>query len=430
MSGLAAAVSLALHGIPSLILEQKPVPGGRASSFRDATTGKVLDNGQHVLIAGYRQTIRFLETIGASHLLSLQQRPSLLFHHPERGTCRFSVPRLQSPVHMIGAIATSDLLGIGDRWNLLQAGKALYQEDPGGTASLTINEWLDRHGQSDEARKSFWNPLSVSIMNELPGRAAALPFLRSLRETFLASWKNACIAIPRVGLSALYAEPACGFVQNHGGTILPGADVREILFDGSLAAGVRLRDGREFRGRAVILTVPPYRLPGLVPAECGIDAEAFRQFGYSPIVSTHLWFPHDFLSHDFMGLIGTQTQWVFNRTRIEETREQGVHISTVISAGYDAVERSNEEIIEMTLDDLTSVFGQIARPSHAVVIREKRATFSLTPEAEALRPPQKTAIRNLFLAGDWTHTGYPATIESAVISGNRCAELLRCIPAH
>jgi len=429
VSGLAAAVSLAHHGIPSLILEQKPAPGGRSSSFFDSTTGRVLDNGQHVLLAGYRNTMAFLKTIGAFHLLSIQEQPLLQFHHPDRGVCRFSVPRWKPPAHLLGAVAGSTLLGVRDRWNLVRAGKALQREKP--PDEMTIDGWLDDHRQSMEVRRAFWNPLAISIMNELPSRAAALPFLRSLKEAFLGTWKSACLAIPRVGLYDLYVDPACTFVRNHGGSILSGADVREILLDDSRATGVRLRDGREFHGCAVIVTVPPHRAARILPAGCGINIDELTQFTYSPIVSTHLWFPVDFMPYDFMGLIGTKTQWVFNRTRIEKSGEGNVHLSTVISAGYDVVDKSNEEIVSMTIDDLAGVFGsRVDRPSHSVVIREKKATISLTPEAESLRPPQKTAIPNLFLAGDWTQTGYPATIESAVISGNRCAEMIRSIPAH
>jgi squalene-associated FAD-dependent desaturase len=430
VSGLATAVFLAARGIPSVVLEQRPSPGGRSSSFRDTTTGTILDNGQHILIAGYHHTMRFLNTIGTTHLLSVQPRPSLSLHHPERGLCHFSVPRWKSPAHLVGAVAGSSLLRIGDRGKLLMAAKSLTADQP-ESGLWTITQWLDRHRQSGDARRSFWHPLAVSIMNELPERAAARPFLRSIREAFLGHWSNACIAIPRVGLTELYAEHACRFVRDHGGTVHLGADVREVLHDGSRVSGVRLRGGREFRASAVVLAVPPYRLADLAPADSGIETTRVSNFSHSPIVSTHLWFGRHFMDSAFLGLIDATTQWVFNRTRIEQEMGGDMHLTTVTSAAYKTVDRPNEEIIDGALTDLRRVFGTaVEKPSHAVVVREKRATISLVPEVDLRRPPQKTAIPNLFLAGDWTHTGYPATIESAVISGVRCAEMIACIPAH
>jgi squalene-associated FAD-dependent desaturase len=417
-------------GIPSVVVEQRLTPGGRSTSFKDSATGKVLDNGQHVLISGYRHTMQFLRAIGTADLLSVQPRPTLLLHHPERGMCRFAVPRLKFPAHLVGAVAGSNLLTLPDRWRLLLAGTTLVREQP-DLRGITIHAWLDRHRQSEDARRSFWHPLAISIMNERPDRAAANPFVRSLRDAFYGHWSNASVAIPRVSLLHLYADEACRLVRENGGSVHFGADVREVLTDESGATGVRLRDGRELRGSAVVLAVPPHRLTALAPEGSGIDTAMTDGIGYSPIVSTHLWFGTHFMEESFLGIIDAGTQWVFNRTRIEEAREEAMHVSTVTSAAYDLVEQSNEDIVTATLLDLRRVFGNaVDKPRHAFVIREKRATVSLVPSLEKQRPPQKTAMQNLFLAGDWTHTGYPATIESAVISGKTCAELIAGVAAH
>jgi zeta-carotene desaturase len=147
----------------------------------------------------------------------------------------------------------------------------------------------------------------------------------------------------------------------------------------------------------------------------------------TPIVSIHLWFPTDFIRHEFVGLIGRRVQWVFNRRKITAgERNLASHVSCVISAGREFVEMTNEQLIKIALDDLRSVYRATPRvPVHAVVIREKRATFSCTPEVERFRPDNATAVPNLFLAGDWTNTGLPATIEGAIVSGEKCAKLAR-----
>jgi len=384
----------------------------------------VVDNGQHVLIAGYHRTIAFLQLIGSNDFLTIQTRPDLLFHHPTRGFRRFTVPSLPPPFHFGGALLGSNLFSGTDRIRLLRAGFNLMRHSAAETEDMTISEWLGTTGQSPEARRSFWDPLAVSIMNELPQLAAASPFMRSIRETFLGPWRNACLALPVVPLTDLYVRGAIEFIHARGGEVRCSHDVRRILTEEHRVLGVRMRDGTTVRSQSVIVSVPPYRLPDLLPSdgETGIDLHGLGQASYSPIVSTHFWFNHEFMPQQFIGLIGRQTQWVFNRHRIEGNRAPGSHISTVTSAAYDLVDHSNEEIVTRGLDDLRTVFGsRVGQPYHTVVVREKRATISLTPAMERIRPSQKTAVPNLFLAGDWTDTGYPATIEGAVISGESAA---------
>jgi uncharacterized protein with NAD-binding domain and iron-sulfur cluster len=290
----------------------------------------------------------------------------------------------------------------------------------------TINEWLAMHNQSAGVRESFWEPLAISIMNERPAAAAALPFARALRDAFLGSWEGGRLAVPRVGLSQLYVDQAREFILRKGGSIHCNADVAEVCFNREQVSGVSLKDGQFFPCSALILSVPPYRIPSLIHQEVlgRISLTRVEEFEYSPILSTHLWFERDVMDIDFVGLIRKTTQWVFNKRRLLCEKGDGGHLSTVISAAHDLVTESNDEIIHITLDDLRSVFGShLPKLVHGIVVREKRATVSITPSLNAIRPSQKTAIPNFFLAGDWTQTGYPATIEGAVLSGQRCAEL-------
>ena len=427
VSGLSAGVCLSERGVPVTLLEQKPTLGGRAYSFKDAETGDIIDNGQHVLIAGYERTMQFLKTIGTLHLLSIQPLPLLIFHHPQKGFCRFQLPKLPTPMHFIVGILQSNLFSFMDRWRMLRAGKDIQAADvEDSLATMTVEQWLDSVGQSAECRRSFWEPIAVSMMNENPATAPALPFVRSLRKAFLGNWQNACLAVPNVGLSQLYVEGAQKYIDAHGGKISCGADVLEILFKDSLVERVRLRNNVVVECTALILAVPPYRVQALLPDAMLRDPSLsdIQSIRYSPIISAHLWFGKDFMDHEFCGLIGRRTQWLFNRRKISKESGKGGHVSAVISAAYDFVEYSNEELIRLTLEDIRSVYPALAtEPTHAVVIREKRATFSLTPKTEYLRPPQETSVPNLFLAGDWTNTGYPATIEGAIVSAERCADL-------
>jgi squalene-associated FAD-dependent desaturase len=430
LSGLAAAVHLSSRRIPVLLLEQRKFPGGRAYSFVDDATGTVIDNGQHVLIAGYARTMEFLGTIGTRDRLAVQRVPEFVFHHPGRGFCSFRLPLLPSPLHLIGGMLLTDLFSAADRLRLLRAGLALRSFRMEAAGGMTVEAWLDSTGQSAETKLSFWEPLAVAIMNERIGAASARVFIRALRTAFLSGTRGAALAIPTVGLSDLYVEPARAFIEKQGGVIRCGADVTGSIVDGENAAGVRLREEEVVGCSALILAVPSYRAPSLLPA-------ALRETGYmataasiplSPIVSVHLWFEEEIMPQESLGVIGRRVQWVFNRRKIghehgpENGKGGGGHISAVISAAHAFVEMGNDDLVRIVLEDLESIYGQTAgRATHAVVIREKRATFSCTPEVERNRPGCVTPVPNLFIAGDWTDTGYPATIEGAIMSGQRCA---------
>jgi zeta-carotene desaturase len=202
------------------------------------------------------------------------------------------------------------------------------------------------------------------------------------------------------------------------------ADVQRVLVENGRATGVRLRSGETIKGGEVIVAVPWHEarvlLGGITPPDPG-----WVGVGASPIVSVHLWFPEDFMPDESVGLIGRRVHWVFNRRRISREPLPGGHLSVVISAAVEVVDWTNEALIAQAVADIRSVYPRCpATASRGVVIREKRATFSLTPAVEALRPGAITAIPNLFLAGDWTDTGLPATIEGAVQSGELCAELV------
>ncbi len=437
ISGLAAGVFLSRRGIPVVLCEQKLFAGGRAYSFPDQRSAEAVDNGQHVMIAGYDATMRFLDVIGTRRRVRVQRKPRLLFHHPERGFCAVTLPPLPPPFHLAAGILRSNLLGTANRLRLLRAGFALLHagrshENP--LRSLTIQQWLDETGQNEETSSSFWEPLAIAIMNEHCSTASALLFVRSLRKAFLEDRRSAAFAVPEVGLSQLFVDPAIEYIARHGGRVLLGRGVAGVLEEGGFATGVALEDGTVLDARAVILAVPPYRLREVLPESLrnGGFLSGVEQFLYSPILSLHLWFAEDFMgSEDIVGIIGRRLQWIFNRRSIAPSSDgnsrklAGGYVCGVISAAQRFIGLSNDELVAIALEDLRSVYGEgLPEPISSLVIRERRATFSSSPATEMLRPGPKTPLPNLFLAGDWTSTGYPATIEGAVISAERCAALV------
>jgi squalene-associated FAD-dependent desaturase len=437
LSGLAAGVWLSRRRIPVLVLEQKPFPGGRAYSFTDAATGETVDNGQHVLIAGYDATMRFLADLGTRHLLATQPRPLLVLHHPEKGFRRLRFPALPSPLHLGWGFMTSDLFSLADRRRMLRAGQALLRwsdRDQKSIASLTIDEWLNSVGQSAETRRSIWEPLAISIMNEHCRVASALVFVRALREAFLRHWQGAALAVPRVGLSRLYVDDAVRVIKENGGDVRCGVDVQEVESENGMVTGVRTRDADITACTALILAVPSDRIRPLLPGELRSAGylDGLERAPVSPIVSVHLWFEKEFMRGDtVVGLIDRRIQWIFNKRTIGgsaapgQNQPPGGYICAVISAAGEFSEKTNEELAGIAAEDLRTVYGSaVGLPVRALVIREKRATFSPTPEFEGMRPGPKTPVPNLFLAGDWTATGLPATIEGAVVSAERCVPLV------
>lgn len=437
LSGLAAGVWLSLRKIPVLVLEQRPSPGGRAYSFTDTATGERVDNGQHVLIAGYDATMRLLDVLGTRHLLSVQPQPLLVMHHPQKGFRRLRFPALPAPLHLGWGILTSDLFSMADRRRMLRAGQALLRwsdRDAEAIADLTVDEWLGSVGQSEETKRSVWEPLAVSIMNEHCRAASALVFVRSLRKAFLDNWQSSALAVPRVGLSELYVGDAVRVIRENGGEVRCGADVQEVQSENGMVFGVRVKGAGDIACAALILAVPSDKIRPLLPPELqsGRYLEGVERAPLSPIVSVHLWFERDFMGEDeVVGLIDRRIQWIFNKRRIAGHREagesatRGGYVCGVISAAHNFATKTNEELAGIAAEDFRSVYGAgVDRPARALVIREKRATFSPSPEFERMRPGPKTPVPNLFLAGDWTATGFPATIEGAVISAERCIPLV------
>ncbi len=435
LSGLASGVFLSGRGVPVLLFEQKPFAGGRAYSFLDRRSNETVDNGQHVLIAGYDATMRLLEVLGTRHQVRIQRTPRLLFHHPERGFHAVTLPHLPSPFHLAAGILRSGLLGKADRMRLLRAGLELFRGLSRPDAlSLTVAEWLAGAGQNRETSRSFWEPLAIAIMNEHCGAASADLFVRSLRKAFLGSWHSSALAVPQVGLSALFAEPAIAYIRDRGGRVVLGKGVACVLENRGTVSGVRLDDGGVVEGRAVILSVPPYRVRGLLPDHAGLrsyvaGAERIR---FSPILSVHLWFAEDFMGgEDVVGIIGRRLQWIFNRRSLAPPSDgnsrklAGGYVSTVISAAQEFIGMGSKDLVALALEDLRTVYGGgLPAPGASLVLREKRATFSPSPGTEALRPGQRTPLPGLFLAGDWTATGYPATIEGAIVSAELCTSMV------
>jgi zeta-carotene desaturase len=456
VAGFAAATRLAEGGARVTVVEARPHPGGRASSHVDPATGEAVDNGQHILMGCYRETFALLRRIGALSRVRLQ--PSLAVPSID-GAGAFSVlscPPLPAPWHLLGGIIEWDAIGWKDRWSVLRLGTPVRTEQrrlrgATGLAACspeeTVESWLVRNGQTPRLREMLWEPLALAALNQPPREAAAPTFVRVLAEMFGSDPQAASIAFPAVPLDDMYARPARGYLAARGGRVWTNALARVVVKEGR-AVGVLTRGGRAARAQAVVSTVPWFALRSLfdqVPAPLQrLVSDASRMGGY-PIVTVNLWLDQPVLRTPFVGLPGRTMQWAFDRGAIAgdaegggfRTRSRGrgapahagsetgpMHLSLVSSGAARLVGMGNDAIVRLALGELRDAIPQArgAAVRHASVVRERRATFSLAPGQPARPPAGATALPGLFLAGDWTDTGLPGTIESAALAGHRAAD--------
>jgi squalene-associated FAD-dependent desaturase len=433
LSGLASAVKLASEGLRAHLFEQSIRLGGRCYSYEDNTTGDVVDNGQHILLGAYHNLLNYLDLIGTRHLLMSQSNLRLPLYHPEKGFAEFKMKRLPKPFHLTAGLMSFPLLSMSDRRHMVGIGIELQRFDTKTEERLkdkSVDQWLTDQRQSINAKKNFWYPIAVSVMNELPERASALLFARSLNKAFFGTKSDSAILLPKVGQTQLYADAAVEYLRKRQCKVDINADVHSLICEVDRVVGVRLADGTVVKGGSTISAVPFHAVTKMLPQRLR-TIEPFgmlSQFESSPIISLHMWFDSVFTGIDYVGCIDLNLQWIFNRRKIfGEPARRPLYLTAVISGAYRYINMQKDELIRLALNDINQIFPESrgVKLIHSVIIKEKRATFSAAPSVESLRPSSDTPLRGFYLAGDWTATGYPATIEGAVLSGFRAADMVK-----
>ncbi len=427
-AGLSAAVDLAGRGARVLVLEARPCLGGRASAFTDPETGDVVDNGQHALFGCYHETFRFLRIIGTGHLVQLDNQLEIEIIDRRGRHSRLRSMNMPPPLHLIAGLLRWTALSWRDRAAALAIGPVLSRAARRHSRGEPIDDqqqhetvaaWLRRHGQTEALCELLWEPLAVAALNQQMDVAAAAPFVRVLAQMFGGSRQDAAIGLPRVPLDALYATPAARWLTERGHEVRTGA-VARIVCAGEAVSHVDVR-GERIEAGVVVCAVPWHALERTLdraPARMAQTIAAATATSSSPIVTVNLWLDRAVTDVPFVGLPGRTMQWIFDKR--QAFAERASHLSLVSSGAAAIVARSNRELIDLAVDEVRDALAPAREAAviRAVVVREKRATFSLAP-GEPRRPQTVTPVKGLFLAGDWIDTGLPATIESAVVSGHR-----------
>jgi hydroxysqualene dehydroxylase len=415
LAGIAAALDLADAGAKVTLLEVRRRLGGAAYSFE--REGLEIDNGQHVFLRCCTEYRGLIERLGVTDRTLLQERLSIPVLAPggRRGTlARTGLP---SPLHLAGALVTYPFLSPVERLRAAGTARALSKLDLDDRAldAQSFGSWLAERGESGAAVDALWNLIALPTLN-LPAERASLAMAAKVFQTGLLDSSDAGdVGYSRVPLSRLHAEPAERALRE------AGVDVRVKVRVQAVRPGVAVEwDAGAFEADAAVIAVPHDRAAGILPA--GAVEKPIEQLGSSPIVNAHVIYERRVTDLPLAAGLHTPVQWLFDRTQ-ESGLARGQHLALSLSGAEREMGMSNHEL----RDELVPALGELlpdareARVEEFFVVREHAATFRAEPGSGRLRPGPRTGVPGLFLAGAWTDTGWPATMEGAVRSGRAAA---------
>jgi zeta-carotene desaturase len=470
LAGISAGCALADAGYKVTLFERRPYLGGRASSYEHPGTGEVVDNCQHVLLGCCTNLIDLYRRFGAED--KIRWFTSLTFIEPGGRQSVIGPSMLPAPLHSAPSFLAASSFSLGDKLAIARAMLALMGKLPEDTAK-NFAQWLARHGQTERAVERFWKPVLVSAINEDLDRISVRYGAQVFRESFLKSAAAGRMGVPKVPLTDLYSRGA-EYIRFRGGEVRLRASVDSVrVAQGSSPVPELVHAGEatssndlSFRAErsaveeslatprtvavttnsttelfdCCILAVPYFTIAKLLPDDApGRDLAATAgKFESSPITGIHLWFDRKITDLPHAVLLDRTIQWMFQKSQLLDTRvaqgsspvqaAQGCYLELVVSSSKSLVNMKREEIIELALGELAEFFPTVkdAQLLKAAVIKEVHATYSAQPQSDSYRPNTVTAWPNIFLAGDWIATGWPATMEGAVRSGYNAAEALTC----
>jgi squalene-associated FAD-dependent desaturase len=431
LAGLAAACALSDAGFRVTLFEKRPFLGGRASSYEHPGTGEVVDNCQHVLFRICTNLVKFYEHIGVAD--QIRWFDQMNFIQPGGRVSVMKSSPLPAPLHTAPSFLRFPFLSAADKLAISRALVPLtltVQRDNG----QSFQQWLDAHGQTKNAVARFWHPILISALSEELDRISVSAAAQVVRESMKTPAARH-MGVPTLPLTDLY-NAAGDYVRSHGGTLHFRCPVEGFTADASqVRVSMRGKEGAEQTFDYLILALPFDALESLLPAETQSEAirEKIAHFENSPITGIHLWFDKQISDLDHAVLLDRTIQWMFHKSRLQPMRAQGEsgngsgsYVELVVSSSKTLIDKSRAEIVELALSEVREFFpaARDANLIKSAVIKEVNATYSPRPGIDAHRPTPVTPWPRVFLAGDWTATGWPATMEGAVRSGYLAAEAL------
>jgi squalene-associated FAD-dependent desaturase len=426
-AGCAAAVELTQAGHKVTLFEAARTLGGRARAVE--IQGQVLDNGQHILLGAYAETLRLFKTIGIAADSALLRLPLQMRYPPNSGGMDFVAARLPAPFHLLAAIWRASGLTAADKMALLRFSTAARWMDWRLHTDCSVTELLQRFDQTARLTQLMWRPLCIAALNTPPERASAQIFLNILRDSLGARRAASDMLLPRVDLSALFPQQAAAFIVQGGGRIRAGEAVQKILgANTDMRWTLHTGDAKAAETFDAVVVATQAAQAATLLADV-LDEQSIPEFCYEPITTCYLQYAADVrLAVPFHALIEDAEharwgQFVFDRGQLD-ARQAGL-LAVVVSASGDALACGQDALAAAIARQLADALDmpQLAQAAWSKVISEKRATFSCTPGLQ--RPQEETGLPQLVLAGDYLASDYPATLEAAVGSGVKAARLLR-----
>jgi squalene-associated FAD-dependent desaturase len=424
LAGIAAACDLAEAGLKVTLVEKRPFLGGRAYSYLDKRSRVEVDNGQHVFLGCCGEYIDLLKRLGVWHKAHLQRRLRVRVIDKVWGESVLRSERLPPPLHLLPSLLRFRSLSPAEKARAAYAMARMRSLDRAAHPELddvTFADWLRARGQTENAIRGFWNLIVLPTLNGDITTVSADLALMVFQEGFLRDRNGANVGWARVGLSALLAEAAREFIEARGG---------EVLLDRAIS-GVRVEEGRAVEAGSVepadylVLAADPRSLTAMLPRAVREEPFFARIEGIptSPIVNVHLWYDRQVTDLEFAAFLNTPLQWLFNKSKLWGQEGDGQYLDISLSGAGEFIDMPTREIIGLFGREVQSLFpaARTAEIRRALVVKQRDATFAARPGVARLRPTQRTPVANLFLAGDWTATGWPATMESAVRSGRMAA---------
>ena len=430
LAGLSAATALADAGIRVQLFEKRPYLGGRATSYA-LPDGSHIDNCQHVTLGCCTNLADFYERTGAAS--SIRYFDRLFFADKQGRVSSIHASALPPPFHTSLSFLMFGALRFGEKRAIAQALLRIARSGghPKISPGANMLEWLGENGQTEAAIERFWRVVLVSALDEELHLTDAACGVDVFWKAFLRNRKGYVLGIPRVPLGELYAECRRG-IERRGGEIRSRAPIRKLRFTEGHFESVVLDDGSEGQADACIAAVPQDALLELLPEVLVDRSQTFKNLKClqtSPITGVHLWYDRQVLDRPFLTLLDHTVQWIFNKSWLYAPSHSGKnageqYLQLVISASYELIPKGRQEIIDLCTRELNEVLPatRSAKLQKATVVKEVHATFSPRPGSDRHRPAQRTEIGGFFLAGDWTRTGWPSTMEGAVRSGYLAAE--------
>ena len=432
---MAAACHLIDEDWQVTLVEKRPYLGGRVFSFADRETGQVVDNGQHVFLGCCTYYIDFLKKLGTLQRAHLQDRTIVDVIRPGGPTSSIAAGRLPKPLHMLPSFLAYKHLGLWDKLTTVYGLLRLTITDRSRPElqQQTFGHWLRRHRQTERSIINFWDLIVKPCANDDVEDVSASMGLMIFQEGILKSPHSSRIGYAREGLSTLMGEAAKAWLESNGGTVITGQSATSLLLDEdepAALAAVQLSNGDGLEADAYVSALPLENLMPLLPPPLAENPffAGLTHLRTAPIVNVYLWYDRPVMEQDFVALVDSPLQWVFNKTAIMGVNgsDKGQYVTVSLSAAFDYVNQPKQTVQQMCTEAMKEAFpkAKSARVTHSLVVKQEKATFRCLPGSDRFRPKSHTPVKNLYLAGDWTDTGWPSTMEGAVRSGVHAAQAL------